>query len=115
MTIIRKRQQQHNEAKQKYANENIAKNLFNVTDSLERAIEHVEKNSQSSSIEEFVQGIQLVHQQFIDVLKEHHIKKIDALGEHFDPEKHEAVSAVETDEAQPNQVISVFKQGYPIA
>lgn len=108
----KKRQFQQSLLKEQYANEAIAKDLFNVIDSLEIALKHIDKEKNTKNFDEFVRGIHLVHQQLIGVFKQHHIKKMNVLGEKFDPAKHEAVATVETDKIEENKIFSVFKAGY---
>ena len=108
----KKRQSQYSELKAKYANESIAKDLFSVLDSLEIALEHITDNKDSKNFKECAKGIRLVHQQFLDVLKQHHIEKMNTLGETFDPTRHEAVATLETCEREDNKVTAVFKAGY---
>ncbi len=108
----KKRQQQRTISDLQYAVESIAKDLFSVTDSLENALKHVEQEKDDSRLEEFVQGIKLVQQQFLNVFKQHHIKRFLDLGEVFNPERHEAVGTLETKDAEPNQVVDVFTPGY---
>jgi molecular chaperone GrpE len=108
----KKRQAQQAILKDRYANEIIAKDLFTVIDSLEIALKHIDEDKNSENFEDFVKGIHLVHQQLIDVLKQHHIQKMNVLGENFDPIKHEAVAMIETDKVEENKIFSVFKAGY---
>ena len=90
----------------------MAKNLFKVTDSLENALKHIEQEKDDSRLEEFIAGIKLVQQQFLDVFKQHHIERFQDLGEVFNPERHEAVSTLETEEVEPNQIVEVLTPGY---
>ena len=108
----KKRQQQQNIFHLKYAVESMAKNLFKVTDSLENALKHIEQEKDDSRLEEFIAGIKLVQQQFLDVFKQHHIERFQDLGEVFNPERHEAVSTLETEEVEPNQIVEVLTPGY---
>ena len=108
----KKRQQQQNISHLKYAVEFMAKNLFKVTDSLENALKHIEQEKDDSRLEEFIAGIKLVQQQFLDVFKQHHIERFQDLGEVFNPERHEAVSTLETEEVEPNQIVEVLTPGY---
>ena len=108
----KKRQQQQNIFHLKYAVESMAKNLFKVTDSLENALKHIEQEKDDSRLEEFIAGIKLVQQQFLDVFKQHHIERFQDLGEVFNPERHEAVSTLETEEVKPNQIVEVLTPGY---
>ena len=108
----KKRQQQQNISHLKYAVESMAKNLFKVTDSLENALKHIEQEKDDSRLEEFVAGIKLVQQQFLDVFKQHHIERFHDLGKPFNPNRHEAIGTIETEDVEHNQVIDVLTPGY---
>ena len=108
----KKRQQQQTISHLKYAIESMAKDLFRVTDSLENALKHIEQEQENSKLEEFVTGIKLVQQQFLDVFKHHHIERFQDLGEVFNPERHEAIGTMETEDVEPNQVVDVLTPGY---
>ena len=49
---------------------------------------------------------------FIQVLEKHGLEQIDPLGEKFDPEKHQAISMTETDDAESNTVVEVMQKGF---
>ena len=110
----KKRQSQQLILKEKYATESIAKNLFSVLDSLEIALDHIKEKDNKDNFDEFIKGIDMVHQQFIDVFKQYHIVKIKAMGEPFDPNKHEAVSIMETSQMEENKISAVLKSGYTL-
>ena len=78
-----------------------------VVDNLERAVEHGDGNGQS-----VIEGVRLVLKSLLDVLERHGVKRIDAVGERFDPTRHEAMAQVESAEHEPNQVVEQHHSGY---
>lgn len=103
----------------KFANKNIMDGLIPVLDSLAAAIKSVdgkvESSETSSDISNFSEGVQLVHKQLLDVLKGHGLIPIEtAAGEPFDPNRHEAVFATDSDEVSEGNVIEEFRCGYQL-
>ncbi len=82
--------------------------LLPVLDNLERAITAGEQNDDSAS---FLEGVKMIEKQFFDALSDIGVEPIKAVGEPFDPEKHNAVMTAESD-AEENTVIEEFQKGY---
>ncbi len=93
----------------KYANEDIIKGLLPVVDNLERALSHGEEGSNADAL---IEGVGMVLKQFIEVLEKFGVKPINALGESFDPNYHEAMMRVETEDTPPNMVVNEMSKGY---
>ncbi len=89
--------------------------LADVINSLLPVIDNLEKAVQTNTEDiKFKQGIELVHKQLLDVLASFGVKKIEAVGNKFDPELHDAVSHVE-DETLGEQIVKEeFRTGYII-
>jgi molecular chaperone GrpE len=103
----------------KFANKNIIEGLIPVLDSFDAAIKSVdgkiESSETSSDFSNFSEGVQLVHKQFLDVLKIHGLTAIEAsVGDAFDPNQHEAVFATESEEVSEGNVIEEFRCGYQL-
>jgi molecular chaperone GrpE len=95
-----------------YGNEELIKELLHVLDNLERALEHSEVSSEAKPI---LEGINLVHKQFINCLEKFGVKPISVSeGDRFDPRFHQAVEYVESSEMVPGLIISVVLKGYTI-
>jgi molecular chaperone GrpE len=56
--------------------------------------------------------VDMVLQQFYEAFAKHHIERIFPRGEPFDPNRHEAVSVIETDAVEPDHIAAVFQAGY---
>lgn len=95
----------------RYGGEKIGFDLIGVLDIFEKALEgEVNENSWPS----FVEGMKLTSKELKTTLEKHGIQEIEAKGKKFDPNHHEAMTQVPTDEADPETVIEVFRKGYLI-
>jgi len=80
-----------------------------VFDSLDRALE-----TEASSLEDYRKGTELVGTQLREILKMLGVEELGAVGEVFDPEKHNAVSHDEKEGAEENTIAQVLQKGYSI-
>ncbi len=93
-----------------YGNEELIRSLLSVLDNLERGIEHSQAERDTNPI---IEGLRLVHKQFLDCLEKFGVKaiKVDK-GDEFDPKLHQAVEPVESNEVQPGLILSEMLRGY---
>jgi molecular chaperone GrpE len=103
---IRKRAQADIANAHKYALEGISSALLPVKDSLEAAL-----NTENITIDSLREGVELTLKQLNTCFEKSSIKEINPPGEKFDPHRHQAMTAVESDQA-PNTVLHVFQKGY---
>ncbi len=89
--------------------EAILTELLEVVDNFERALNHSEDNT---DFEAFHKGTELILNQMISLLKKHDITAIDAVGKPFDPNLHEAVLQIESDEFDEGVVAMEMTKGY---
>lgn len=112
----KKRLQADYQRQLKFANEGILEGMVPVLDSLEAAIKSVNEQAETSeaSVEftSFNEGVQLVHKQLLDALKIHGLSPIEAVGEVFDPNQHEALLITPSDDVPEGKVIEEFRRGY---
>lgn len=105
----RKRAERMAEERVQYAVQKFAQDLLPVIDNFERGLSHA---GETRDFDALNNGLKLVHDQLLDVLKRHEIGKIDALGRPFDPNQHEAVGQLVSQEHPDHTVIDVQQQGY---
>src|SRR5690606_17098895 len=105
---FRKRTQREKEEISKYAAERIILSLLPVIDNFERAIESTANNK---DFESFSQGVNLIFRQLYKVLEDEGLKAIEAVGQQFDPNLHEAMMKEESDQEE-NIVLEEFQKGY---
>jgi molecular chaperone GrpE len=106
---FKKRKEKESLDFRKYANENFIQELLIVIDDFDRAIAAAE---QTHKLEDFLKGVELIFEKFLGVLKKKGVKEIEAEGQLFNPEIHEAVTQIETDEVEEGTVVAVFQKGY---
>ena len=106
----RKRAERDIENAHKYAIKNFAENLLPVVDSMEMGqTAAVADNATLDSIRE---GSELTMNMLIQVLERSGVQPVNPLGEKFDPELHQAISMVESADAESNSVIEVMQKGF---
>ncbi|WZL74622.1 nucleotide exchange factor GrpE [Clostridiaceae bacterium 35-E11] len=94
-----------------YANEKLIQDLLPVVDNLERAIKSAEEEGKDKT---FIKGIEMILQQFLDVLKKNGVEEIQTMGEAFDPNYHHAVLQEENENHESNTITDVFQKGYTL-
>ncbi len=96
-----------------YAAMPIVRDLLPVVDNIDRAIEAAEKDASTSGDEGgLLEGFRMVKQQLLTVLETHQCKPIEAVGEAFDPQVHEAILQQPSEEAAAGTVILQTQTGY---
>jgi molecular chaperone GrpE len=93
----------------RFANEALLKDLLPIIDNLERAIAHAAGSNDGNSL---VAGVEMILKGFLDVLNKFGVCQISAVGQPFDPAKHEAMAQVESVEHPPNVVMNELHRGY---
>ena len=106
---FKKRARQEKTRILKYRNEEFLKDLLPVLDNLERALEHSKESGDSGA---FVEGMGMIARMFKEVLEKYGVTEIQALGEPFDPNLHEAVSGTSVPGTAPNIVVQDLEKGY---
>ena len=92
--------------------ENVMQEMLPVIDNFERAT-HASKN-ENTTLESFVEGMDLVYKQFEGFLTNFDVKRMDVLGEKFNPEVHDAVSKAHSDEYEEDYVSQVLQNGWTL-
>ena len=93
----------------KFGNEVLVKDILPIVDSLDRALEH---SGNLEDFEAFISGFKLIQEQLIGCLEKHGVEMVQSIGEDFDPNIHEAVLQVESEELGGNKVVEEFEKGY---
>ena len=84
----------------------VVEAVLPVLDNLENASKVETKD------ENYKQGVELVLKQFKDVLKSKGVEEIEAIGTTFDPELHEAVSSVQDESKESQEIVQEYRKGY---
>lgn len=93
----------------KYAAEPFIKSILSVYDDLERSLNHINEDNNYDSLKK---GLELVYDKFTKILESHGIKKIDAKGQPFDVELHEALMQKPAEGVPPHTVLDIVEHGY---
>ena len=110
---LRKRLAKEKQEAIRYANEALIEDLLPTMDSFEMAISAT-RDSDDNAIESLKTGIEMVYTQLKRTLEEVGVTEIDAVGQAFDPSRHEAMSRKQTDEAEEGTVIEQTRKGYQL-
>ncbi len=105
-STVRRVREQASEAK-RFAHEPMARDLLEVLDNFERALEGCQ--DASSAVEE---GVRLTHGQLLQVLHRHGIERLSSVGEPFDPSLHEAVGTAPSLEVAEHHVLREWVAAY---
>ena len=90
-----------------YASESLAKELLSPIDNLQRALEHSDQDVPKSLLE-------LVSKEINQAFSNNNVKEINPIGEKFNPNFHEALSVLEDQKKDPDEVLEVIQKGYLI-
>ena len=103
---VRRRAQEEVTKASKFAAEKFASAMLPVKDSLEAALA-IDKQT----AEALREGVALTLKQLVAAFESASLSEENPLGEKFDPNKHQAISTVDSD-AEPNTVVTVLQKGY---
>ncbi|MCU8419960.1 nucleotide exchange factor GrpE [Vibrio vulnificus] len=109
---MRRRTEQEIDKARKYALNRFAEELLPVIDNLERAIQAAD--AESEAVKPLLEGVELTHKTFIDVVSKFGLKEINPEGQPFNPEWHQAMSIQESPDHESNTVMFVMQKGYEL-
>jgi molecular chaperone GrpE len=109
---VRKRSADEVAKARKFAIEQFATELLAVRDSLELASQADLSQENEQATRQMHEGVVLTLKQLDSAFEKSGISLVDPAGEKFDPEKHQAMSMIETDSVEPNHVVDVLQKGY---
>ena len=106
---VRRRGQRDREEYVRYANESLLRDLLPVLDNLDRALGAARATNDASGV---VGGVELIQRELLKVLERAGVTRYSALGQPFDPTRHEAVARVVSANAKPGTVVGETLPGY---
>ena len=107
---FRKRTQREKQEAIRFANDQLLKEMVPVLDNLERAVEHA--SQQGEEQQGLLEGVNMTITLFNKVLSDFGVTVITSVGQAFDPNLHQAMGQIETNDQPPNSVVSEFQKGY---
>ena len=107
----RKRTLREQTARAASASQALVAKLLPVLDNFELAVSAAE---QSRDFDRMLKGVEMVFGELREVLQGEGLVKIEAEGKPFDPERHEAVVAVEQEDTEPGTVLDIVRTGYEL-
>ena len=106
----RRRAQKDKEDLAKFANENLLREMLPVLDNLSRALEHAKSDEADGGA--LIEGVEMTLVQFNKTLEQFGVTLVEAVGQPFNPDCHEAMGQMETAEHPPNTVVQEMQKGY---
>jgi len=106
---FRRRTMKEKEELAQYASSKLVTQLLPVLDNFERALAAAQTGSEEQS---FVKGVDMIFRQFMQVLEQEGVKAMNAVGEPFNPEFHQAIMQVESEEHEEGIVVEEVQKGY---
>lgn len=92
----------------RYANEGLITKFLDVYEDMERALEN------SKTEEELREGLELIYSKMKSTLEKEGVEEIPAVGEKFDPFKHEALLTVDSPDHENNEIVDELMKGYTL-
>jgi molecular chaperone GrpE len=108
----RKRVERERLEVQETAASDLLRNLLPIVDDLERALGATA--DQPGGTESYRRGVELIHRQLLDVLRQHGAKPIEAVGADFDPHLHQAVTHEAVPGHRDGEVVEEYRRGYTV-
>jgi molecular chaperone GrpE len=107
---VRRRLERTADDRVKYANEALLRDLLPVLDNFDRALAAARTGGGAATT--VVQGVELIQRELLRVLERAGLSRYSAVGQRFDPARHEAIARVVSGEAAPDTVVSETGPGY---
>ena len=111
---IRKRGLREKEETAQYAVTNFARDLLAVADNLERAVQSLETHP-DEAVKALGEGVKITHKELLKAFDKYKVTPIQALNQPFDPNLHQAMFEIPTDEKPAGTVVQEMQVGYTIS
>lgn len=97
----------------KFGSEKILRDMLDVVDNFERTLGFIQAD-EDEKVKNIAVGIDMIAKQFIEALGKHGLEKVEAIGQVFDPNFHEALAAQPSEEKEENEILQVHQNGYTL-
>ncbi len=106
---VRRRAQRERDEYARYANESLLRDLIPVLDNLDRALDAARAGGNAAGV---VEGVELIQRELLKVLERAGVTRYSALGQPFDPTRHEAIARTVRADVMPGTVVTEQLPGY---
>ena len=117
MENLRKRTEREVADSRAYAITVFARDILTVADNMHRALNALDvelRERADASVKALLDGVELTERELLNVLDKHGVKKLDPVGQKFDPNRHQAMYEVPDSSAPAGTVVQVIQAGYTI-
>jgi molecular chaperone GrpE len=117
MDNMRKRTEREVADARVYGISNFARDILGVADNMHRAMAALDEELRAKADEPtkvLLEGVELTERELMNVLEKHGVKRIEPLGQKFDPNRHQAMYEIEDASVPAGSVIQVMQAGYLI-
>jgi len=109
---IKKRLEREKYTAVEYSNEKFAKDMIPVLDALDGAMKSIDSEGDKAELfDKLKEGIELTHKQFLTMLEKHGVTLVSH-EEPFDPNIHNAIQTVDSEDVKSGQIVQTFQTGY---
>ena len=117
MENLRRRTAREIKDAKSYAVSGFARDMLQVSDNLQRALAAVPEQADTAAdngLKTLVEGVELTERAMLSTLERHGVRKLEPMGQKFDPNFHQAMYEVPNAEVPSNTVVDVVQPGYVI-
>jgi molecular chaperone GrpE len=113
---IRKRAEREKEETAKYAVTRLARDIVNVGDNFQRAIDAVPVGAaeQDPALKSFLEGVIMTERELLNALERYGIKRVQPINEPFNPHLHQAVMEIQRSDVPSGTIVQIFQAGFMI-
>ena len=100
-----------------YGISNFARDIVAVADNMARALGAFDarlREQADAGTKALLDGVELTERELLKVLEKHGVRKFDPMGQKFDPNLHQAMLEIPSDDAEPGTIVQEMQQGYTI-
>lgn len=112
MDNLRKRSRRELTESRRLAQADVLRPILGVLDNFERALQSLHENKENADLEKFLEGVDLIFQNFQGVMRDLGVTSMEPMGEEFDPVYHEAVGQMAREGVESGRVIEIVQNGF---
>ncbi len=111
MENMKRRFERERESQLKFGNEKILSHLISVVDNFDLTVNAL-RSDNDDKVQNIVKGIDMIRNQFLNVLKDNGLTSVESVGKIFDPNFHEAVAQAPAEGKENQEIITEYQKGY---